>query len=329
MQPVLKKSSLYKKTIFTLSSFTTVFVFGCILFGYFFLPMASAFYAALLVYENNSKRVMSYALPVVMFLINLVLRDFSFYSLEAIAYVAVGLIIYLTCKRDISKGESVFWTTFAITVMLVISAIFLAFETLGSLGMTPLQQFFSNLFLSYKSFFVDLLTSITVLDKEGVSFFAYNPGEAELIFHEIVILLIPIIILFAFLLSGIAFKIFRCIIVRYSGEESGINSWNFMTSNLVAYFYLIVAILAMFVSGSGVFGLSLTSLNTVFSAVFAYIGVSFVYSLIVIRGKSSFFAVTLIIIGCIIFSSFAIQLLSFIGVYFNIVTNKISRGKVS
>ena len=234
MQPVLKKSSLYKKTIFKLSLFTTVFVFGCILFGYFFLPMASAFYAALLVYENNSKRVMSYALPVVMFLINLVLRDFSFYSLEAIAYVAVGLIIYLTCNRDISKGESAFWTTFAITVMLVISAIFLAFETLGSFGMTPLQQFFSNLFLSYKSFFVDLLTSITVLDKEGVSFFAYNPGEAELFFHEIVILLIPIIILFAFLLSGIAFKIFRSIIVMMRNNAG--NPYLVALLNYLAYY---------------------------------------------------------------------------------------------
>lgn len=329
MQPILKKSSLYKKTIFTLSLLTAVFAFGCMLLGYIFLPMASAFYAALLIYENNSKRVISYALPVVMFLINLVLRDFSFYSLEAIAYVAVGVIIYLTCTRNISKGESVFWTTFAITVMLVVSAIFLAFETLGAFGLTPLQQFFSNLFLSYKSFFVDSLTSITVLDREGVSFFAYNPGEAELFFHEIVILLIPIIILLAFLLSGITFKIFKSVIRKYSGDECGIDSWSFMTSNLVAYFYLIIAILAMFVSGSGVFGLSLVSLNTVFSAVFAYIGVSFVYSLIMIRGKSSFFAVMLIIIACLIFSSFAIQLLSFVGVYFNIVTNKISRGKVS
>ena len=329
MQPILKKSSRYKKTIFTLSLLTAVFAFGCILFGYIFLPMASAFYAALLIYENNSKRVISYALPVIMFLINLVLRDFSFYSLEALAYVAVGVIIYLTYTRNISKGESVFWTTFALILMLVISAIFLAFETLGSFGLTPLQQFFSNLFSSYKSFFVDSLTSLTVLNDEGISFFAYNPGEAELFFHELVILLIPIIILFAFLLSGITFKIFKSIVKRNSGEECGIDSWNFMTSNLVAYFYLIIAVLAMFVSGSGVFGLSLVSLNTVLSAVFAYIGVSFVYSLIVLRGKSPFFAVTLIIIACLIFSSFAIQLLSFVGVYFNIVTNKISRGKVS
>lgn len=329
MQPVLKKISLYKKTISTLSVLTAVCAFGCILFGYLFLPLAAAFYAALLIYENSSKRVISYVLPVVMFLINLVLRDFSFYSLEALAYVAVGVIIYFMYTRNVSKGESVFWTTLILTVMLVVSAIFLAFETVGSFGLTAVKHFFSNLFTAYKSYFVDALTSITVLNRDGVSFFAYNPSQAELFFHEIVLLLIPIVILFAFLLSGITFKVFASVIRKNSGEESGINSWNFLTSNFVAYFYIIVAIISMLASGSGVFGLTLVSLNTVFSAVFAYIGVSFVYSLIVMRGKSSFFAIILIIVVCLVFSSFAIQLLSFLGVYFNIVTNKISRGKVS
>ena len=328
MQPVLKKSSLYTKTVTALTLLTASFVFGCILLGYVFLPMASAFYAALLIYENKSKRVVSYILPVVMFLLNLVIRDFSLYSLEAVAYVVVGVIIYFACTKNVSKGEAVFWTTLSIAVMIVISAVFLAFETLGSFGMTPLQQFFSNLFLSYKSFFVDLLTSITVANKEGITFFAYNPSEAELFFHEIVILIVPLVILFAFLLSGIAFKIFQSVIRRNSGDECEINSWNFKTSNLVAYFYVAVAILTIFASGSGIFEISLVSLNTVFSAVFAYIGASFIYSLVVLRGKSSFFAIALIAVICLVFSSFAIQLLSFIGVYFNIFTNRISRGKV-
>ena len=328
MQLVLKKSSLYKKIITSLSFLTASCVFGCILLGYIFLPIASAFYAALLVYENKTKRVMSYVLPVVMYLLNFVLRDFSFYSLEAIAYVVVGVIIYLCCTKNVSKGEAVFWTTLSLSVMLVISAIFIAFETLGSFGVTPLEQFFSNLFLSYKSFFVDALTSISIANKEGIYFFAYNPSEAELFFHEIVMLLVPLVILFAFFLSGITFKIFQSVIKRNSGEDCEINSWNFKTSNLIAYFYIAVAILAMFISGSGIFEISVVSINTIFSAVFAYIGVSFIYSLLTIKGKSSFFAIALIVVLFLVFSSFAIQLLSFIGVYFNIFTNKISRGKV-
>lgn len=328
MQLELRKSSLYKKIITSLSVITALCVFGCILLGYIFLPMASAFYAALLIYENKSKRVVSYVLPIVMFLLNLVLRDFSFYSLEAVAYVVIGVIIYFCCTKNVSKGETVFWTTLSLAVMLVVSAIFIAFETLGSFGITPLEHFFSNLFLSYKSFFVDAITSISVANKDGIYFFAYNPSEAELFFHEIVMLLVPLVILFAFALSGITFKIFQSVIRKNSGEDCEINSWNFKTSNLIAYFYVGVAILAMFVSGSGIFEISLVSINTVFSAIFAYIGVSFIYSLLTIRGKSSFFAVTLIVVLFFVFSSFALQLLSFIGVYFNIFSNKISRGKV-
>ena len=327
MQPVLKRSSLYGKTVSALSGLTAVAVFGCMLLGYVFLPMASAFYAALLIYENKSKRIVSYVLPVVMFLFNFVIRDFSFYSLEAVAYVVVGLIIYFACIKDVSKGEAVFWTTLAITVMIIVSAIFLAFETLGSFGITPLEQFFSNIFLSYKSLFIDMLTALTVSNKEGISFFAYNPSEAELFFHEIIILLVPLVILFAFFLSGVTFKIFGRVIKAKSGEDCGISGWNFKTSNLVCYFYIVVAIVAIFVSGGGIFELSVVSINTVFSAVFAYIGVSFIYSVIVSKRKSSFFAIALIAVVCLVFSSFAIQLLSFIGVYFNIFANKLSRRK--
>ncbi len=328
MQLVLKKSSLYKKIITSLSVLTASCVFGCILLGYIFLPMAAALYAALLIYENKSKRVMSYVLPVVMYLVNLVLRDFSFYSLEAVAYVVIGVIIYLCCTKNVSKGETVFWTTLSLSVLLVFSAIFIAFETLGSFGITPLEQFFSNLFLSYKSFFVDTLISVGMVNKEGIYFFAYNPSEAEMLFHEIVILLIPLLILVAFALSGITFKIFQAVIRKNSGEDCEINSWNFKTSNLIAYFYVAVAILTMFISGNGIFEISIVSINTVFSAVFAYIGVSFIYSLLTVKGKSPFFAITLIIVLCLVFSSFAIQLLSFVGVYFNIFSNKVSRGKV-
>ena len=121
-------------------------VIGCILLGYFMLPLAAAFYAGVLLYEKPNKRILSYVIPIVMFTLNLLLS--GLFSLEAIAYVLVGLVIYICSSKNKSKGESVFWTTLLIAVLILISAIILPFDLNGSVGLISIKQFYSNLYFS-------------------------------------------------------------------------------------------------------------------------------------------------------------------------------------
>lgn len=322
MQLVIKNSASYKSTITVLSILTALGGFGCMLIGYLFLPFASAFYAALLVYENPSKRIATYVLPIGIFVVNFLVK--GFFSLEAVSYVAVGVIIYFAAKRGISKGEAAFWTTLTLTVLFTVSAIFLAFDYVGAIGLTSIKQFFSNLFTSSKTQFTQLLTSLITTGEDGTKFFVCTPQEAEALFHEFIILLIPVVILLAFLLSGLTFKIFSATVRRCSGRDSIINLWNFRVSNFVAYFYIAVAILSIFVSlDKSIFSYVVITLNTVLSAVFAYIGITVVYSIMRARGMSTFLTVSAIIIVCLLFSSFSTQIVSFVGVYFSIITNKI------
>ena len=322
MQLVLKNTVSYKSTITVLSILTALSGFGCMLVGYLFLPFAAAFYAALLVYENSSKRIASYMVPIGIFVANFLAK--GFFSLEAVAYVVIGVIIYVSSKRGTSKGETAFWTTLTLTVLFFVSAIFLAFDYVGAIGLTSIKQFFSNLFITSKTQCVELLTSLTTADEEGIKYFVCTPHEAEALFHEFVILLIPITILAAFLLSGLTFKIFSATVRRCSGNDSIINLWNFRVSNFIAYFYIAVAILSIFAAtDKSAFSYVLITLNTVLSAVFAYIGVTVVYAILRTKGMSAFLATSAIVIVCILFSSFSTQLISFVGVYFNIVANKI------
>ena len=217
MRVFIKNSCSYTSVIVKLAVCTTLSVIGCILLGYLFLPFAAGSYAALLLYENKAKRILSYAIPAVMFAANLLLN--GVYTLEALAYVLVGLVIYFGFTHGISKGETVFWTSFLIAALIILSAILLPFDNLGgSIGVISIKQFYSNLYNDYRTFFVELVTSLTQADENGIWFFAFNVYEAEAMFTELVMAIIPLLAVTAFLISGVSVKLFFHAVLRYSEE---------------------------------------------------------------------------------------------------------------
>lgn len=322
MQLKLKTSALYKATLIKLSFLFVLSVFGCMLFGYLFMPFAAAVYAALLIYEEK-KKIISISLPLVFLVVNYFIN--GLFSLEAISYAFVGIVIFLCIKRSLSKGETVFWVTLLTVLCFIASAILLAFNGDAGIGFDAVRQYYANLYSSLKEVVFEFLTTITTLDENGLLIFAYNAMEAEAFIKETVLLLIPMTVLLAFLSTGITFKVFSKIVEKNSGEESGIHFWKFKTSNLIAYFYIVVAVLSIFAYSDGsVFTYVITTVNTIFAPIFAYIGAYVIYIFLISRGKSPFFSIFIIFAGIFIFSSFSLQLLSFFGVYFNITSNKLS-----
>ncbi len=320
MQFLLKNQSQYGAAILKLSALTVLFVVGCMLFGYLLLPPAAAFYAGILVYEKKTKRIMSYAIPAVMFTINFLLR--GFYSLEAVAYIFVGVIIYLASTRKLSKGEAVFWVTLAVTVLMLISAVLISFESAGGVGIIPIKQFYSNLYRNFRDAFIDKVSSLTVTLESGTKLFAYNSYEAEAMLFELVILFLPSFLVACFAVAGLTFKCFSRLVDKLSGEESGIYEWSFKTSNTVAYFYILISVLDIFIpSSTGVFAFSLMTLNTFFSVVFAYLGIKNLYAFFINHGRSSLFSKIAIAVVFVLLSSNAVSIFSYIGAIVNIASN--------
>ncbi len=326
MRFTVKNSNSYLKTVALLTVLTALSVFGCAQFGYIFLPFASAFYAALLIYDKTPKKILSLALPILFFVINLLFR--GLYSLEAVAYAVVGAIIYLAATKRLSKGETALFLTAVLVLLIMVSAIFVAFQSTGRVEAAAITDFYTSLYENLKAQFVEMLTSLTTKTEEGLTVFAYNANDAVALFMELVILIVPILILTAFLLAGLSLKFFAKTVTKISGEGCGVSLWRFSVSNLIAYFYIATSVLSMLAAGdSSLFSLVIVCLNTVLAAPFAYIGFTFIYGVIRSRGKSPFFAASIIIILCVILSSFSLSVLSFLGVYFNIVTNKLLSGK--
>ena len=96
---VQNQLAIYNRKLTYLVLMLTLCALGCIFLGYIVLPFAAAYFAALIYFEKPEKRVFSYLIPVTMFLVNFIARGFSLnglLSLDAIAYVVLGVIIYLT-----------------------------------------------------------------------------------------------------------------------------------------------------------------------------------------------------------------------------------------
>lgn len=323
MNSELRNERVERPSIAQLALFTGLSGIGCILLGYLLLPVAAAFYAALLTFENKNGKIFSYVVPSVVFIINILFN--GFFSLEGIAYVAVGSVLYFLYKKGRGKGESAFYVTLLLVLLMLLSAVLLAFDSVGSIRISSVGEYYSEYYYSLKSSFVELIAGLKSVNSEGFIEYASNAAEAELMFHSAVYMLLPFLILAAFVLCGFTFKFFSGRVYKYSDDKEKIVCWNFGTSSLVAYFYLAVSVLMMF-EQAGAFGLVITSLDLIFMTIYAYIGFKMVH-LIIASKKGGMMAAVIIIAAIVLLSSFAIQLLSYIGVYFTVMFNKSRQDK--
>lgn len=327
MKFLLKKDFTYRQVLVKYTLLTLLSALGCSLLGYVFMPFAAAFYAAILTFENTGKRILSYVLPIIIFLINFSLR--GIYSLEAIAYLIVGLSLYFCIKRNKTKGETAFWLGFSIFICLVVSFLLLVLELSVYAGYESPISYFSYTYESIRTYFLDTVTSLVHEDGNGIQIFVYNLYEAEMFFRELVIYVISVAFLLSFVLSGITLKIFCHTVEKNAEENAEMSLWFFKTSNIVAYFFIALSIIALMADSDGsAFSYVIFALNTLFTAVFAYIGIKSIYYFIISRGKSRAFAIVLIVIIFALLSSFSFQLLSYLGVIVNIVTNKVAKNKL-
>ena len=328
MQISLNANASYSRVITRYALLTLLSVVGCSLLGYIFLPFAAASYAAILIYEKPSKRILSYVIPIVAFALNLPLR--GIYSIEAVAYILIALTIYYCVKRNKSKGETAFWVSFAILVCIVISIVLLLVELSSNSGYTSIVRFFGDYYQKYKELFLETVTSLVYEGNNGELSFAFNLYEAEMLFRELIMYVVPLAFFASFVLSGFTLKLFARTVERNSDEDCEIYAWNFAASNIVSYFYIALALVALVATADGsTFSFVIFTLNTIFTAVFAYIGIKSLYYIIISRGKSKAFAIILLVLAFFLLSSFAFQILSYFGVIMNILTNKVISKKGS
>ena len=316
----LKKNSSYPKTLTVLAVLAAVLSFGCLLLGYIFLPFAAAAYAALLSYENKSRRIVSYILPVVVFTVNIFLN--GFFSAEGVAYLAVGILIYYLYSKNVSKNELSVWLTVLISLFLILSMILVGFSENNSVNLSAFVDFYRGLYSSLKQVFIEVVSGMYVPDDKGVLYFVFTREDAEIMFHSFLSLLPSFVIIFAFLLAGASLKFYSIFEKRFDYDSYNDKKRFFLPTKFLSYAYIVFAVLNLFVTGgAGIISSVIGNVYYVLLAVFLYVGLKFSYNLIV-KARTPFFAICVFVVAFMFFGMTAISLLSFIGVYFSIFANR-------
>ena len=313
-----KISKINEPSLFSLVFFTFISALLCTLFGYICIPFAAGFYAVLVLAESKGRFLFSFLIPSITFALNVFLN--GFYSLEGIAYVAVGLVLYFCYRKNKTKNETAFWVTSLIILLFLFSAALVAFEEMGNVRLSAVSDFYGEIYNVQRTNVMSVLTMLATKNELGVTTYLYNTSVAEEMFIGMVKLLIPLIILSAFLLCGLSVKIFTGKASKYNDETVKVFDWKFCPPSIVSYFFLIVSIMTIFVT-DGIFAESVYYLDFIFSFVFAYMGFKFLRMLSKdIRGGS--FVTVIFVLLLFLSASFAFSLLTYFGAFYTISTNK-------
>lgn len=320
-----KNSTKFKHNLTALSLATFFSAVGCMLFGYVMMPVAAGFFASLLLCERKENRVFSYVIPLVVFVLNFFIN--GYFSLEAIAYVALGATLYFIFVRNLNKAQGAFWLSLQIVIFISLSACLVAFDEIGALKLASIKGFYSEQYYVLKEYFINVITSVATRSEAGIINYSFSRSVAEEFFISVIKFLPAAIISFAFVSTGIAMKIFSRQAELRTKEASKIDSWSFVPSTFVGVFYLVVAVLALFVT-DGVFADSVLVLDTLFSLVFFYMGVKFFLTVFRYKGKSGL-VIFILLLAIFAFGAFASRLISYIGVYFTVASNRTSSENLS
>lgn len=300
-------------------------IFGAVsaILGELFVALAIAPLAALFVFERKEKRILSYIVSILLVAVNFLIAGPL--SVIGVEIVIVALIIAVAYARGMSKAECVLALTVVVSIMITLSLVFAAINETKVYTIESVISFYQNGFEAMKQEFVTQISEVTSSMGDGTEMLIYTAEDAAALFDRFANMLISVLVIISFALTGVILKVFSALMLRVSDEPDHIVSWRFVTSNIFAYFYLALFALYMFVAAdTSVLAISIVNLYNVFMYVYAYFGFGYALGLIS-RGRSRGFGTVMLLLGCVMFSAVAFQILSLLGVFHTVTYNKFSK----
>lgn len=315
----LKSSHAYPKVMLFLSVLTLLFGFCFCFLGEIFLPFAVSFLAALFIFEKPKKRVLSYIVPIIPVICAVL--SFGVFALITAQYIAFAAILALCYRYSRSKAYCAFYMTFAISLMLIVSLYVSGAMKCGSFAPHAVTDYYSTFYTALKAKIIDFASNYTVTNRDGSIDKPFTKEIVAELIDALSKLAVGIIGIYGFICAGIAIKIFTFLILRYSKHGILKTFAHFLPSNAVAYVYIVLAILSALIGSTDIVDLAIINVCQIFMIVFAYMGVQYVFAIAKFSGRRST-VLTFLVAGILVLNVVALQLLSFLGVWITIGTNR-------
>ena len=323
MHTKFKQNYEYKRTVSVLALLTLLFGVFLAVFEIFAFPLLVAWLASLTVFTLGNKKWV--ALPIACAAVSVALGFLTswFAVFLAVSAVTVSAAIALTFFYSRSKPESV---SISVGVFLVV--------TMAALWICAAVSTKSASFDAVKGFYVDfynrLRAELLVSFDKSIASMGESASAEEMtavknlipVYLDNLAYLSPsIFAVLAFVLVGFSYKLFVRVIYRYSAFGEVVFRWRFTTTNVFVVFYLMRAVLNIFLTDTGAFSVTVKNFYTFFNFLYAYIGYNFITAIMAQRMKYSV-AVLIVLAALLLFSSLAVNLLAISGVVFTFIGNK-------
>ncbi len=321
MNQRLKEHIHPNKFIYILALLSAIFGIGILFISDFFIIPFVAFFASLLLFAPGKKIICAILSAVILICSFLggVAGVFAISSALVCSLLLWGMY-YLRC----SKADAVLAITAFFSLFLLV-ALFLSICNITKVYSIPsAMMYYENLLEQQKIAFIETFSNLHVMDENGISVYLFTEETAEAMFLSIASLTIAFLVISAFCLCGFTCKIFSSILMYAERDERVIRAWRFQLPNITVYFYIVLFLFSFFSSGEALFDIVILNLLYIFMAVFSYIGLRhlfFIVSKIRRRGLAFFVIVFLFLF----LSVSALQILSFLGVYVSIISNRVQK----
>ena len=329
MRTDIKKESINIKSALILAILSVILslvsaVFGPMGLYISLLPMAASagLLAALIHFECEKNNLIRIIAPILIVVIDWIFN--GLYSLSGSLIVVSALMIFLVYEQGWAKFES----SMAMSLIAagIIALIFIVAGIKNDQGL-PVREFYQNFYENFKSEYLNYYNQVYVpmYEEMGV-----EPISAENIIYALdymVGMLVSILFIAGFALVGVATKVYSFILEKLGTNKEKLRGWRLSPSSIFAYFYAILGLFSMFLSTElTTFNLSIFNLETIFMVVFWYMGIIAIGKLIRERKKRGL-PILLTTVCAAFITLFFPRIVSYAGVFYCIVTNKMKKMK--
>ena len=308
-----------KKFMLSLAALFVFFGVGVIFVSDFFIVPVAALYALVLLYFKENKFLCA-MLPLP------ILAASFFNGIGAVFSVCfafcAGAVLWQMYRTRLTKFDTVFAVT-AIFSLYLLLALFLAVGAItNEYTLSAFAEYYEEFVETQKVAFVNACSDFYVIDEQGANVYLFTEETAEALFLSVARLVIAFFVIAGFFLCGLSCKIFSRIVRYAERDESEILAWRFLPPSLYVYFYLAAYVASFFAaSEESIFSFAVQNIFYIFMIVFAYMGIQYLVSVIAKTRKKGFFLL-LIAFFLLALNISAVQILSFLGAYVTIGTNR-------
>ena len=322
----IKNEEGYIQLIAKLSFLSLLFgILHSILESILTFPFYTATLALLFHFEKPQKRILSCIIPLINLAVALIFA--KLHGLVSIFPILLALILVICYSRMKNKAEISVYLTSLTFIFLILSAYFSLADWAGTYDLKLIADYTSALIINLRSVLLDSVSATA----SGIAE-SYRISPEELIdtmlaiFDTAINSLIGLSLALSFIISGIIIKIFGFFTIRICKNGILKTFSHFIPSSAFAYFFIVIAIITSFKLGNSVFDLSLLNLRIVLFAVFFYMGIRAIQTMLeLVPSKYGFLAT--VIFAFLLMPSVSAIVTAFLGAFFTIANAKAVSGE--